>query len=207
MTSSIPTTDNSPMMSTDLSVVPPTTSTSTYVPSVITWKGLNEIERSHSQLTPHKFDEHLAFEQSLKSLDYAAVYRGHDNATINKAIHHHVRGLIEAGILPEDCYLGRKPFAGIPQLTRAAINVPVSFVKRQELEIEFWCMERDINSEELIKVLKFAALNGASNGDTYFESITLQKGMKILNALEPAVRTQILTGKSKATNFFKASVN
>ena len=31
--------------------------------------------------------------------------------------------------------------------------------------------------------------------------------MKILNALDPSVRTQILTGKSKATNFFKASAN
>ena len=207
MTSSIPTTETSPMMSTDLSVVPLTTSTSTYVPSVITWKSLNEIERSHSQLTPHKFDEHLAFEQSLKSLDYSAVYRGHDNASINKAIHHHIRAIIEDGIFPENTYLGRKPFAGITQLTRAAINVPVSFVIKQESAIKFWCMENDINFEELIKVLKFAALNGASNGYTYFESITLQKGMNILNALDPAVRTQILTGKSKATAFFKASVN
>ena len=207
MTSSIPTTDNSPMMSTDLSVVLPTTYTSTYVPSVITWKGLNEIERTHSQLTPHKFDEHLAFEQSLKSLDLSAVYRGHDNATINKAIHHNIRKLIEAGILPEGCYLGRLPFAGINQLTRAAINVPVSFIIQQESDIKFWCMENDINSEELIKVLKFAALNGASNGHTYFESITLQKGMKILNSLDASVRSQILTGRSKATAFFKASSN
>lgn len=194
-------------MSTSRYAAQHSTSTQTYAPSVITWKNLNEIERMHSTLNPFKFDEHLAWEQSLRSLDYSAVYRGHDNATINKAIHHQIKGLIDAGILPNDCYLGRLPFAGINQLTRAAIKVPVSAIKQKETEIEFWCMERDVNPEELIKVLKFAALNAASNGHVFFESITLSKGLEVLNALPSSVRTDVLTDRQLSQRFFSAAIN
>lgn len=165
---------------------------------------MNRIEKEQSQLTVNKHNEHKAVEFALKSLCLGSVCDGHKNNSVYKNIHHIVRDLIAQGYFPEGCYLGRKPFAGIPSMKRAAISVTPDRLNRLRDRIMLYALDAGYEPEELIRVLNFCSINAASNGEFKFESNVCQKAFKVLRALPISVRSGVLQGRYKTVKLFSA---
>lgn len=173
-------------------------------PNVITSRDLNQIEMTQSQLTPTKYFEHKAVELAFNSLSIGSIYRGHENERIFNNIKRIVRDLISAKLFPKECYLGRMPFAGIASLSRAAIRVTPEHINNNRDEIIMYAIKKDYEPEELLRVLFFSSVNAASNGHLPFESVTCQKGFKIVRALPVSVRSGVLQGRYKTVKLFSA---
>lgn len=174
------------------------------VPNVITYADLNRIEMARSPLTVNKYNEHKAVEYALRSLCQKSVYEGHGNSVIYKEIHNIIQALISGGYLPEDCYLGRMPFAGIKSMMRAAISVDPGRLHRVRDLITIFAINHGYDPEELLRVLFFCSVNAASNGVFEFESLTCQKTFIIVRALPASTRKQVLEGRYKSVRLFSA---
>jgi len=156
-------------------------------------------------LTLQKHHEHEVAEKTFASLCQQAVYRGYANEHIYKHIHHIIRDLIELEILPKGCYKGRMPLAGIKSFQRAAISVPIAFVRSRIDEIALYCLSKSYRIDEVMGVLLCSAFIYASNNRGNFESITLNKGFATLQAVQPSMRLAVLRGEVPSLQLFRQS--
>jgi hypothetical protein len=165
---------------------------------------MNQIEKEQSQLTVRKHNEHKAVEYALKSLCQGSVCDGHSNTAVYRNIHHIIRDLIGQGYLPDDSYLGRLPFAGVPSMKRAAISVKPERINRMRDRIMLYALDKGYDPDELLRVLNFCSINAASNGVFDFESVVCQKSFRVLRALPVSVRSGVLQGRYKTVKLFSA---
>jgi hypothetical protein len=168
---------------------------------------LNKIEAAHSTLTLTKHYEHLGIENCLKSLCEHSIQRGLGNSKIYTQIHHTIKDYIKLGYFQDDAYLGRLPFAGIKQLTRAALYVPYERLHVLQDRIKLRALELGNNPDEVFNVLVACSTNAATNGAFEFSSVTAQRAFHILNALPERVRVGVLQGRYASVRLFTASVD
>ena len=165
---------------------------------------MNRIESKHSTLTLTKHYEHVGIEKCLKSLCENSIQRGHANSKIYTQIHNIINGMTKDGLFHDGAYLGRMSFAGIKQLTRAALDVKYARLHMIQDRLKLWALEHGYNPDEVYSVLVASSTNAASNGVFEFSSITAQRAFHILNALPERVRVGVLQGRYASVRMFEA---
>lgn len=128
-----------------------------------------------------------------------SIQKGFNNQSVIRRTDRIVHGLINAGILPHDCYLGRMNWFGSPYLKRVAINVEFAFLADKKDDIMEWVFERGIEDhpEDVFNALVLGSFIAGSHGYWKMAAPILQRFTNVMAVMpDTSTRTKILRDPS-----------
>lgn len=109
--------------------------------------------------------EHRALIKAIDSLAQQSIQKGCKNLNVVYRTDNHAKALIKNGLLPRNSYLGRMKLFGMPYLERVAVNVPLSYLIKQEEDIKIFIEDNFSDfCEDVFNALVIASVIAGSNG-------------------------------------------
>ena len=170
------------------------------MPNEITAQDLNLIQKEKfGNVSTRMRLEHRAVEKVMNSLSAQSLQKGFNNIAVIYQPQALIRLMVNEGILPEDCGLGRKRFCGTSYLTRTALSAPIAFLEENEEKIKEWVEDNTKHSaDDVYNILRAGSVIGASLGYVDLASNTLHTFYSRMRALPDAgSRSKVLRDKDR----------